>query len=80
MHIPLVYKHPFYKYFVPLSVGQATKGKRALLLMDVVILVFFVNAAIAVLFVLNGGYRISPFPAPVRGFNPTGALLIWMYL
>ncbi len=41
MHIPLVYEHPFYKYFVRRSVGQATKGKRASLLMDVVILVVF---------------------------------------
>ena len=39
MHIPLVYEHLFYKYFVRRSVGQATKGKRASLLMDVVILV-----------------------------------------
>ncbi len=38
MHIPLVYEHLFYKYFVRLSVGQATKGKRASLLMDVVIM------------------------------------------
>ena len=27
MHIPLVYEHLFYKYFVLRSVGQATKGK-----------------------------------------------------
>ena len=40
MHIPLVYEHLFYKSFVRRSVGQATKGKRASLLMDVVILVF----------------------------------------
>ena len=39
VHIPLVYEHIFYKYFVRRSVGQATKGKRASLLMDVVILV-----------------------------------------
>ena len=39
MHIPLVYEHLFYKYNVRRSVGQATKGKRASLLMDVVILV-----------------------------------------
>ncbi len=39
LHIPFIYKHLFYKYFVHRSVGQATKGKRALLLMDVVILV-----------------------------------------
>ena len=32
MHIPLVYEHLFYKYFVRRSVGQATKGKRASLL------------------------------------------------
>ncbi len=41
MHIPLVYGHLFYKYFVRRSVVQATKGKRASLLMDVVILVFY---------------------------------------
>ncbi len=40
MHIPLVYEHLFYKYFVRRSVGQATKGERASLLMDVVILVW----------------------------------------
>ncbi len=40
MHIPLVCEHLFYKYFVRQSVGQATKGKRASLLMDVVILVY----------------------------------------
>ncbi len=40
VHIPLVYEQLFYKYFVRRSVGQATKGKRASLLMDVVILVF----------------------------------------
>ena len=40
MHIPLIYEHLFYKYFVRWSVGQATKSKRASLLMDVVILVF----------------------------------------
>ena len=39
MHFPLVYEHLFYKYFVRRSVVQATKGKRASLLMDVVILV-----------------------------------------
>ncbi len=39
VHIPLVYEHLFYKYFVLQSVGQATKGKRASLFMDVVILV-----------------------------------------
>ena len=39
MYIPLVYEHLFYKYLVRRSVGQATKGKRASLLMDVVILV-----------------------------------------
>ncbi len=39
VHIPLVYEHLFYKYFVRRSVVQATKGKRASLLMDVVILV-----------------------------------------
>ncbi len=39
MHIPLVYEHLFYKYFVRQSVVQATKGKGASLLMDVVILV-----------------------------------------
>ncbi len=42
MHIPLVYEHLFYKYFVRRSVGQATKGKKASLLMDVVILVYSV--------------------------------------
>ncbi len=45
MHIPLVYEYLFYKYFVRQSVGQATKGKRASLLMDVVILVFIFMAA-----------------------------------
>ena len=39
VHIPLVYEHLFYKYFVRWSVGQATKGIRASLLMDVVIIV-----------------------------------------
>ena len=39
MHIPLLYEYLFYKYFFRRSVGQATKGKRASLLMDVVILV-----------------------------------------
>ncbi len=43
VHIPLVYKHLFYKYFVRWSIGQVTKGKRALLLMDVVVLVFWVK-------------------------------------
>ena len=43
VHIPLVYEHLFYKYHVRRSVGQATKGKRASLLMDVVILVYFVK-------------------------------------
>ncbi len=43
MHIPLVFEHLFYKYFVLRSVGQATKGKRASLLMDVVILVILIN-------------------------------------
>ncbi len=42
MQIPLVYEHLFYKYFVRRSVGQFTKGKRASLLMDVVILVFLI--------------------------------------
>ncbi len=32
LHIPLSYEHLFYKYYVPRSVGQATKGKRASLL------------------------------------------------
>ncbi len=40
VHIPLVYEHLIYKYFVRRTVGQATKGKRASLLMDVVILVY----------------------------------------
>ena len=40
MHIPLVYEHLFYKYFVRQSVSQATKGKKASLHMDVVILAF----------------------------------------
>ena len=40
MHIPLVYEHLFYKYFVRRSVGQATKGKRASLLLNIVIHVF----------------------------------------
>ena len=40
MHIPLEYEHLFYKYYVRQSVGQATKGKRASLLVDVVILVY----------------------------------------
>ena len=39
VHIPLIYEHLFYRYFVRWSVGQATKGNRASLLMDVVILV-----------------------------------------
>ncbi len=39
VHIALVYEHLFFKYLVRRSVGQATKGKRASLLMDVVILV-----------------------------------------
>ncbi len=51
MHIPLVYEHIFYKYFVRRSVGQATKSKRASLLMDVVILVYFIILAIATLFI-----------------------------
>ncbi len=41
VHIALVYKQLFYKYFVRRSVGQATKGKTASLLMYVVILVYF---------------------------------------
>ncbi len=49
MHIPLVYEHLFYKYFVRRSVGQATKDIRASLLMDVVILVFVIGG------VLKGG-------------------------
>ncbi len=40
MQIPLINEHLFCKYFVRVSVGNATKGKKALLLMDVVILVF----------------------------------------
>ncbi len=40
VYIPLVYEHLFYKYFVRRSVGQATKSKRASLLVDVVILVY----------------------------------------
>ncbi len=43
VHIPLVYEHLFYKYIVRRSVGQATKGKRASLLIDVFILVFIKN-------------------------------------
>ncbi len=43
MYIPLVYEHLFYKYVVLLSVGKATKGKRASVLMDVVILVFIIS-------------------------------------
>ena len=53
MHIPLIYVHLFYKYFVRRSDGQATKGRnvkcgkskiqRASLFMDVVILVFLVR-------------------------------------
>ncbi len=39
VYIPLVYEHLFYKYCGGRSVGQATKGKRASLLIDVVILV-----------------------------------------
>ncbi len=39
VHIPLVYEHLFYKYFVRRSVGKATKGKKDSLLMDVVIFV-----------------------------------------
>ncbi len=27
VHIPLMYKHLFYKYFVRRSVGQATEGR-----------------------------------------------------
>ncbi len=46
VHILLVYEHLLYKYHVRRSVGQATKGKRALLLMDVVILVIVVNATL----------------------------------
>ncbi len=44
--IPLVYEHLFYKYFVRWSIGQATKGKRASVLMDVVILVESYNYSI----------------------------------
>ncbi len=36
---PIFCEHLFYKYVVRQYVGQATKGKRASLLMDVVILV-----------------------------------------
>ncbi len=57
MHISLKYEYLFYKYFVRRSVGQATKGKNVKLcyilfsyifliislLMDVVILVLFIN-------------------------------------
>ena len=43
MHIPLVYEHLFYKYFVRRSVSQATKSKRASLLMDVFILVYIIT-------------------------------------
>ncbi len=39
VHIPIVYEHLFYKYFLHRSVGQATNGKSASLLMAVVILV-----------------------------------------
>ena len=42
VHIPLVVEYLFYKYFVRRSIGQATKGKRASLLMDVVILVVMI--------------------------------------
>ena len=44
VHIPIVYEHIFYKYFVRRSVGQATKVKRASLLMDVVIIVLYALA------------------------------------
>ena len=43
MHIPLVYEQLFYKYFVRRSVGPTSKGKRASLLMDVVILVYVIK-------------------------------------
>ncbi len=34
MNIPLIYEHLFYKYFVRRSVVQATKGKRAFILLN----------------------------------------------
>ncbi len=43
MQIPLINEHLFCKYFVRLSVGNATK---ALLLMDVFILVFIQNSTL----------------------------------
>ena len=41
--IPLINYNLLYEYFVSWSVGQATKGKRASLLMDVVILVLYIK-------------------------------------
>ncbi len=54
VHIPFVYEHLFYKYFVRLSVGQATKGKRASILMDVVILVLEIK--------VNVNYMVATLP------------------
>ena len=53
MYIPFVYEHLFYKYFVRRSVGQATKGKRASLLMDVVILVLSKTSKLYSVFFIN---------------------------
>ena len=58
VHIPLVYEHLFYKYFVRLSVGQATKGKSASLLMDVVILVLYLTRI----------FRLSYFHCSLFGY------------
>ncbi len=53
MHIPLINEHVFYKYFVRRSIGQATKGERASLLKDIVILVLFIVEAIIKIFALK---------------------------
>ena len=59
MHIPLVFKHLFYQYFFRRFVGQATKGKRASLFIDVVILV----SVIKLIPFKVVKYRISQFRA-----------------
>ena len=62
MHIPLVYEHLFYKYFVRRSADQATKGKRALLPMDVFILVFLsfdIVIDISYILISGGAARFS---------------------
>ncbi len=52
MKISLINVHLFYKYFVRQSVGQATEGKRASLLMDVVILIFITTVIVPLEYIL----------------------------